>query len=116
MHDMGNHGGRDGGVSPPNGPHAGTTFVPKAQSRQAIAGTALSQTQEREALKSLQRANQATQVVQQGNGDMVVQYYHPVIDGYQIFEATVRPDGNKRVVQYAYNAHGALVHVDVKAD
>ncbi|MEA2596848.1 MAG: hypothetical protein QOF01_3317, partial [Thermomicrobiales bacterium] len=46
--------------------------------------------------------------------NIVVRATRPGHDGYQVVEHTIAPDGSKKVVQYAYDSGGSMVHEDPK--
>jgi hypothetical protein len=53
-------------------------------------------------------------VTPEASGVIIITRTRPGRSGKQVFEDTIHPDGNKQVVQKAYDAAGNLVHHDPK--
>ena len=88
----------------------------KAEARAVLGALAATEPQRASANRAIGRATTTSTVdiSRQGN-DIVVRISRPGRDGYQVIEHVVRPDGSKRVVQYAYDSLGRMVHHDPKA-
>jgi len=86
------------------------------EARRITDGMGLPAEQVRAARRTIVRAtaNEDINVVGQPSGDLLVARTRPGLDGYQVFEDTIRTDGSKQVVQKAYDSAGNLVHHDPK--
>lgn len=101
--------GADGGPSTAGGGQ-------KAEARAAVDAFDPPAAQRAAANRAIGRATTSStvDVARQGD-DIVVRVARPGRDGYQLIEHVVSPDGSKRVVQYAYDSSGRLVHLDLKS-
>jgi len=88
----------------------------KAEARRIIESMGLPEAQVRAARRTIVRATASDEldVLPQPAGAILITRTRPGRDGKQVFEDTIQPNGNKQVVQKAYDAAGNLVHDDPK--
>lgn len=58
--------------------------------------------------------NTSIDLVPGSSGSLTVRLTRPGHDGFQVIESTIGVNGNKHVVQKAYNKAGELVHYHTK--
>lgn len=103
------------GLNVVDDPGSRRTKSQKAQARDAVVSLAWTSAQAASARRSIRRATSISTITVDRRQDLlVIGERRPGFDGYQLIESVVRLDGTKRIVQYAFDATGRLVHVDVK--
>ena len=89
----------------------------KTRARELVAALAMTRAQAISANRAIRRAtNVSTLEVERRAGTLVVSVRRPGHDGFQLLEYVVQSNGDKRLVQDAFDAAGRLVHEDIKRD
>ena len=93
--------------------HSGTSQ--KARARGFVAALAMTEAQATSANRAIRRATNASTIEVERRGDtLVVGVRRPGRDGVQLLEYVAHKNGDKQLVQYAFDAAGRLVHEDIK--
>jgi RHS repeat-associated protein len=107
-------GAPPGAISPMAMQMAGVAAT-KAEARLMLDSLGPLAVQSASARRTISAATATSTIVVGRTGDsIVVQIYRPGHDGYQIIQQVVATDGSRSVVQFAYDAQGALTHYDPK--
>lgn len=94
----------------------GTINLGKLAARTTLSGLDTTPEQLASANRAISRATASSEIdVSMTGDDVVVRITRPGVDGRQVMENVVAPDGQKSVTQLAYDESGALVHYDPKS-
>jgi hypothetical protein len=92
------------------------TFATKVAAREGVSSLGLGEAQAAAINKTIGRATAASKidVALAKDGSVVVQTTRAGRNGYQVIKTVIDKNGEKKVVQLAYDASGKLVHVHPK--
>ena len=92
------------------------TSSTKTAAREGVASLGLGEAQAAAVNKTIGRATATSMIdiVAAKDGSVVVQTTRAGRNGYQVIQTIIDKNGEKKVVQLAYDASGKLVHFDPK--